>query len=109
MSKDKEKKPETKPLLNTQAELVDIKIKNLNQVNEIFNQRKTDLGNTINMIALELGVPEGELGEWGLSQDGKTLIKAGKQKRFPGFRTVKKREKEKKKKPGKNQQPGEEG
>jgi len=107
MSKEKKRKPETKALLNTQMELVQLKIQSLNQVNEIFNKRKQDLGNTVNMISLELGVPEGELGEWRLSQDGKMIIKIGKQKGFPGLKIVKKREK--KKKPGKSQQPGKEG
>ena len=97
MSKDKEPRKETKALLNTQIELVQLKIQNLQQVNEIFNQRKQDLNNTINMIALELGVPEGELGEWGLHQDGKTLVKVRKKKKFPGYKTIKKKEKKTKK------------
>jgi len=42
-----------------------------------------------------LGVPENQLGKWGLSEDGKTLLKVGK-KSGPLFKTVKKREKKKK-------------
>jgi len=110
MSKKKKKegkKPETKQLIGSQIELMQIKIRAFNEVINVMQQRKVEINNSINKIALELGVPEGELGEWGLAKDGKTLIKVGKQKRFPGLKTVKKREK--KKKPGKNQQPGKEG
>ena len=106
-NKNKEKTLETKMLLGSQVELLSIKLKALNQVNEVMKQRRQEIENSINLISLELGVPEEQLGEWGLGQDGKSLVRFGKKSRLPGLRTVPKREK--KKKPGKDQQPGEEG
>jgi len=101
-NKKEEKKPESKPLLNSQMELLGIKMQRINQVNEILQQRKIDVENSINLIALENGVPEEQLGEWGLSEDGRSLVYIGKQKAFPGLRTVKKREEKK----GKNKEGG---
>ena len=95
MKKDKEKKFNSKLLLNSQAELMAIKIKGVKQIISLLQQKQADLQNSINLIALELGIPENQLGEWDLSQDGKTLLRVGKRKR-PLFKTVKKREKKKK-------------
>ncbi len=112
MSKKKEqKKAETKKLIGSQVELMQIKIQALSQVANVLQQRKAEITNSINLIALELGVPEEQLGEWGLTEDGKNLIRVPKKKGFPSvIRTsVKKREKKKKKKPGSNDQPEKEG
>jgi len=109
-NKKKEQKPETKKLLSSQAELLRIKIQALNQVSQVMEQRKNDINNSIVVACLEQGIPEDQVGEWGLSQDGMNLIRVGKQKRPPGVikTTVKKRDKKKKKK-GENQPPEEEG
>ena len=95
MKKDKGKKLNSKPLLNSQAELMAMKIQAVKQIISVLKQKQADLQNSINLIALELGVPENQLGEWGLSDDGKTLLKVGKRK-GPWLKTVKKREKKKK-------------
>jgi len=95
MKKDKEKKFNSKPLLNSQAELMAMKFQAVKQIISVLKQKQADLQNSINLIALELGVPENQLGKWGLSEDGKTLLKVGK-KSGPLFKTVKKREKKKK-------------
>lgn len=106
-NKKEQKNLESKPLLSSQMELLQIKLRALEQVSQVFDQRKNDIINSINVIALEIGVPENQLGEWVLSQDGKFLVRAGKQKGLRGAirTTVKKREKKK----GKSQQPEEEG
>lgn len=95
MKKNKEKNFKSKPLLNSQAELMAMKIQSVKQVISVLQQKQADLQNSINLIALELGVPENQLGKWGLSDDGKTLLRVGK-KGGPLFKTVKKREKKKK-------------
>lgn len=104
-NKKEQKKLETKQLIGSQIELIQIKLRAFNEVVRVMEQRKNDINNSINVAALELGVPENQIGEWGLAEDGKTLIRSGKKKRFPSVigTTVKKREKEKKK--GKGQPP----
>jgi len=95
MKKNKEKNFKSKPLLNSQAELMAMKIQAVKQIISVLKQKQADLQNSINLIALELGIPENQLGEWDLSEDGKSLLRVGKRKR-PLFKTVKKREKKKK-------------
>ena len=89
-NKKEEEKLESKPLLNSQIELLGIKMQRLNQVNELAQQRRIEIESSINLIALEMGVPEEQLGEWGLSQDGKSIVRTGKKPGFPGLMTVKK-------------------
>jgi len=95
MKKNKEKKFKSKPLLNSQVELMAIKIQAVKQIISVLKQKQDDIQNSINLIALELGVPENQLGEWALSEDGKSLLRVGKKGRSL-FKTVKKREKKKK-------------
>jgi len=81
-SEEKEEKPKIdsaiKPLLNSQIELIGIKMEQLNNVLQLEQQRRTEIRNLMNTIALELGVPQKQLGEWRLSQDGKSLRKIQK-------------------------------
>jgi len=77
-SEEKEEKPKIdsaiKPLLNSQIGLLEMKMQQLDQVTQLVQQRRTEIRNIMNTIALELGVPEKQLGEWELSQDGKSLV-----------------------------------
>lgn len=95
LKKNKEENLKSKPLLNTQMELLGIKMQQLNNVRELFYQRKIDIEDKMNLIAIELGVPEEQLGEWGLSEDGKSLVYIDKNKEFLGLRTVKRIEEKK--------------
>lgn len=105
-NKNKGGAPEVKMLIGSQMELLNIKLQALNQVNQIMKERRREIEDSINLIALELGVPEEQLGEWVLGKDGKTLVRYGKKSRFPGLRTVPKREEKKKeaKKEGEDEQ-----
>jgi len=100
----KEKKLASKPLMVSQVELLAMKVQLFNQVNQLWRQRKEDIDNAVIVIARELGVPEDQLGEWGITQDGKTLVRFGKGKRFPGIRTTVKKRPQKKKKTSKGQE-----
>ena len=99
----KEKKLETKPLMATQVSLISLLVQQFNQVNQLWNQKKKNIDDAVAMCILELGIPETQVGEWGLSQDGKSIIHYGKKRRPPIIgTTVGKRPK--KKKPTKDQE-----
>lgn len=72
--KKPKEEPKIKPLLSSQVELLGMKMEQLNQVAQVLQQRRTELANMMNTVALELGVPQKQLGEWELSPDGKSLV-----------------------------------
>lgn len=62
---------EKKELLQSQTELLSIRMKELNKFKDVAQ-------NTLDMICNELGVPENELDQWRLSKDMKYLEKIKK-------------------------------
>lgn len=97
--KNKIENLEKKKLLASQTELLLMKRQALSQIISILKQRDDEMKLTINSIALELGVPQEELGLWALTEDMKFMVKYGKKKRpkFPFLRTSKQRKEDKKK------------
>ena len=100
----KEKKLASKPLMASQVQLLTLLVQQFNQVNALWNEKKQAIDNAVAMSILELGVPEAQIGEWGLSQDGKFIVRYGKKKRPPMIGTTVRARPKKKKKPGKDQQ-----
>ena len=100
----KEKKLATKPLLASQVEMLTMKVQLFNQVNALWQQRKQDIDRATAMCILELGVPEAQVGEWGLAADGKSIVRYGKKRRPPGIIGTTVKNRPKKKKPTKDQE-----
>jgi hypothetical protein len=84
---------EKKKLLASQTELILMKRQALSQIISILKQRDEEMKQTVNRIAIELEIPEAELGLWGLSDDMQFMVRFGKKKRpkFPFLRTFKKK------------------
>ena len=99
----KEKKLETKPLMATQVSLISLLVQQFNQVNQLWNQKKKNIDDAVAMCILELRIPESQVSEWGLSQDGKSIMRYGKKRRPPVIGTTVKNRSNKKKKPTKDQ------
>lgn len=99
----KEKKLASKPLMASQVQLLTLLVQQFNQVNALWNQKKQAIDNAVTMSILELGIPETQVGEWGLAADGKSIVRYGRKKRPPIMGTTVKARPKKKKKPNKNQ------
>lgn len=102
MGKKKKKKEDrlpSKPLMASQVQLLTLLVQQFNQVNALWNEKKQAIDNAVAISILELGVPEAQIGEWGLAADGKSIVRYGKKKRPPMIgTTVRIRPKSKKKK-----------
>jgi len=95
--KDKIDNLEKKKLLASQVELLIMKRQALSQIISILKQRDEEMKMTVNRIAIELEIPEAELGLWAMSDDMQFLVKVGKKRlKFPFLRTHKKEKKDKK-------------
>ena len=55
--------------------LLQEKLKTINQVNMMLERAKVDYQNSLNIIAVELGIDEKELIKWKVTQDQKGLEK----------------------------------
>lgn len=73
---------DTKKLFDSQRELLGLKLQDVARARGNYQS-------TLDQIALELGVPQAELNQWAISQDGAFLVK--KVKKDPRKTTVKKR------------------
>ena len=102
MGKKKKKKEDrlpSKPLMASQVQLLTLLVQQFNQVNALWNEKKQAIDNAVAISILELGVPEAQIGEWGLAADGKSIVRYGMMKRPPMIgTTVCNRPKSKKKK-----------
>ena len=97
--KDKKKENQLpfKPLMISQVQLLTLLVQQFNQVNALWNEKKQAIDNAVAISILELGIPEAQIGEWGLAADGKSIVRYGKKKRPPIMgSTVKIRSKKKK-------------
>lgn len=55
--------------------LLQEKLKTIIQINQMLARAKNDYDNSLNIIAVELGIKETELGNWKVSKDQKSIEK----------------------------------
>lgn len=102
-NKKKEKNLASKPLRLTQVGLLTLLVQQFNQVNALWNQKKQAIDDAVITCIREEGIPETQVGEWGLGENGKTIVRYGKKRRPPIMGTTVRNRPKKKKKPGKDQ------
>lgn len=81
---------EKKELKTSQKELLKMKREKITEATILFERRKMEFSQTLDIIAKELGVQEGEFKQWGLSKDDSCLERI---KTMPTETTVKERKK----------------
>ena len=59
--------------------LIQEKLKTINQINAILARARNDYEQSLNIIALELGVPETDFNKWKVALDQKAIIKKSKE------------------------------
>jgi len=64
-----------KELLESQRELLNIKVNQINQVQQQLDRMKIEFSKTIARIKEELGIPRKELGEWEFDESEKYFIR----------------------------------
>jgi len=68
-----------KELLESQRELLNIKVNQINQVQQQLNRMRIEFSKTIAKIKEELGIPLKEQNEWEFDKSGKCFTKVVKE------------------------------
>jgi hypothetical protein len=69
---------ETKPINKNSLELLQIKQARKNQIAQQYNKALKDFVDTLKQAMIESGIPENQVKEWEIGQDGKTFVRAQK-------------------------------
>jgi len=67
-----------KELLESQRELLNIKVNQINQVQQQLNGMRIEFSKTVTRMKEELGIPKKELNEWEFDKTEKCFVKVVK-------------------------------
>jgi hypothetical protein len=69
---------ETKPINKNSLELLQIKLARKNQLMQEYNDMVANFAETKKQAMIESGIPESQVKEWEIGQDGKTFVRIKK-------------------------------
>jgi len=73
-----------KKILESQKELLNIKVNQINQVQRGLNQTRVNFSETVSRMKIELGIPKEEIGDWIFDKDENFFVKVEKPKEPKG-------------------------